>query len=58
MEIMLTKKDVEDVVNFIEKAGLVTFMNDAGLSFASMGFVLTTLSNACEEVFAKMEEEN
>ena len=54
MEVTLTKKDIEDVINFMEHEGLVSHMNDAGLSYAAMGFVLTVLSNECKEVLRKM----
>ena len=56
MEIMLTKKDIESVVNYMENGRLVAHMNDFGLSIGAMGFILTALSEKCEEILNQMEE--
>ena len=58
MEVTISKKDIEDIMDYIQNKGFVTHMNDAGLSFSAMGFALTILSNACEEFLEKMEEES
>lgn len=57
MEIMLTKKDIESVVDYMENGQLVAHMNDFGLTISAMGFILTVLSEKCEEILNQMEEE-
>jgi len=42
----------------MEEEGLVAHMNDAGLSFAAMAFILTELSQACDRAMEKLEEED
>ena len=54
MEVILTKKDIESVMNYLENGGLVAHMNDFGLSYGSMALVLTELSNACNRILLEM----
>lgn len=58
MEISITKNTIQEVIRFIEEEGLVAHMNDAGLSFAAMAFILTELSQACDRAIEKLEEED
>jgi len=58
MEISITKKTIQEVIRFMEEEGLVAHMNDAGLSFAAMAFILTELSQACDRAMEKLEEED
>lgn len=57
MEISITKNTIQEVIRFMEE-GLVAHMNDAGLSFAAMAFILTELSQACDRAMEKLEEED
>lgn len=58
MEISITKNIIQEVIRFMEEEGLVAHMNDAGLSFAAMAFILTELSQACDRAMKKLEEED
>lgn len=58
MEISITKNTIQEVIRFMEEEGLVAHMNDAGLSFAAMAFILTELSQACVRAMEKLEEED
>lgn len=58
MEISITKNTIQEVIRFMEEEGLVAHMNDAGLSFAAMAFILTELSQACDRAIEKLEEED
>lgn len=58
MEISITKNTIQEVIRFMEEEGLVAHMNDAGLSFAAMAFILTELSQACDRAMKKLEEED
>lgn len=56
MEVSITKKTIKEVVRFMEEEGLVAHMNDAGLSFTAMAFILTELSQACDRAMDKLNE--
>lgn len=53
-EITLKSTDVEAVKAYIESGDLVHSMNCYGLSFSSIAFVLTELSNSCDRVLLEM----
>lgn len=52
-DIMVDKKDITAVRDYVENKGLVAHMNDAGLSMPSMALVLNAILNECD----KIEEE-
>ena len=54
MEISITENTIKEIEHFIEEGKLVTYMNNAGLSFAAMAFILTELQNACDRVLIEM----
>ena len=58
MEISITKNTIQEVIRFMEEAGLVAHMNDAGLSFEAMAFILTELSKACNSAMERLEVED
>ncbi len=57
MEILITKEDIKQINDFIERGSLVQLMNDRGMSFGAMALILTSIDNACEEIMKKLEEE-
>ena len=60
MEVNVTRNDIRAIVNYMENGGLIDHMNNAGLSFGAMAFILTAISNECERILNEMnkEEEN
>ena len=52
-DIMVDKKDITAVRDYVENKGLVAHMNDAGLSMPSMALILNAILNECD----KIEEE-
>ena len=57
MEIVVTKQDIKEIREFVEKGFLVQLMNDKGMSFGAMALILTAIDNTCEEIMKKLEEE-
>lgn len=45
MEVSITKKDLYDIKDFMANGGLVQLMNDYGLSFGAMAFVMQMLND-------------
>lgn len=56
-EVVITRKDMVDIANYMENGGLVKHMNDAGLSFGAMALILTAIEEACSKILDKMNEE-
>lgn len=52
-DIMVDRKDIAAVRDYVESKGLVAHMNDAGLSMPSMALILNAILNECD----KIEEE-
>ena len=59
-DIMIDKKDIAAVRDYMQNKGLVAHMNDAGLSIGAMALVLNAIENECEQILDEMngEEEN
>ena len=57
MEIIVTREDIKEINDFIERGSLVQLMNDRGMSFGAMALILTSINNTCEEIMKKLEEE-
>ena len=49
MTVEVTKKDLDDIMNFLENGNLVQQMNDKGLSFSAMAFVLESIHSAVKD---------
>ena len=60
MEIVVTRQDIKEINDFIERGPLVQLMNDKGMSFGAMALILTAISNECDRILEEMnrEEEN
>ena len=59
-DIMIDKKDIAAVRDYVENKGLVAHMNDAGLSIGAMALVLNAIEQECDRILEEMnkEEEN
>lgn len=56
-DIVVTRKDIKDIADYMENKGLVAHMNDAGLSMGAMALILTAIANECDKVLDEMNEE-
>ena len=55
-DVMVTKKDIAAVRDYVENKGLVTHMNDAGLGMGAMALVLNAILNECDRIEKELEE--
>ena len=58
MEIVVTKQDIKEIREFVEKDSLVQLMNDKGMSFGAMALILTAIDNECDRILDEMNKEN
>ena len=58
MEIVVTKQDIKEIREFVEKGSLVQLMNDKGMSFGAMALILTAIDNECDRILDEMNKEN
>lgn len=56
MEVEITQ-DILDEVNVFVSSKIVKIMNDNGLSFPAMGFILQNLLNAIDEAQTILDED-
>lgn len=59
-DIIVDKKDIAAVRDYVKNKGLVAHMNDAGLSIGAMALVLQAIDNECNRILIEMiaKEEN
>jgi hypothetical protein len=59
-DIMIDKKDIAAVRDYVENKGLVAHMNDAGLSIGAMALILNAIDSECNRILIEMiaKEEN
>ena len=55
-DIMIDKRDIAAVKDYVQNRGLVAHMNDAGLSISAMAIVLNAIENECNRIEKEMEE--
>ena len=55
MTVELDKKDLEKILDYMENSDFIAHMNNYGLSFPAMGFILTVLSNECNEALKEFD---
>lgn len=55
--IMIDKKDIAAVKDYIQNKGLVAHMNDAGLSIGAMAIVLNAIENECDRILDETNKE-
>ena len=53
-DIMINKKDITAVKDYMQNKGLVAHMNDAGLSIGAMALVLNAIENECNRILIEM----
>ena len=56
-DIMIDKKDIAAVKDYIQNKGLVAHMNDAGLSIGAMALVLNAIENECDRILEEINGE-
>ena len=56
-DIMIDKKDIASVKDYMQNKGLVAHMNDAGLSIGAMALVLNAIENECDRILEEMNGE-
>ena len=56
-DIVVTRKDIKDIADYMENKGLVEHMNNAGLSMGAMALILTAIANECDRVLDEMNKE-
>lgn len=55
-DIVVSKKDIAAVRDYVENKGLIAHMNDAGLSMPSMALVLNAILNECDKIEEELEK--
>jgi hypothetical protein len=58
MECILYRKDIEDIIEFMEDEDFINLMINKGLSVPATVLILQTISDKTKEVIAEMEEED
>ena len=53
---MIDKKDIESVRDYMENKGLVSHMNNAGLTYSSMVFILEAIRRECDRIEKELEK--
>ena len=56
-DIIVNKKDIAAVKDYVQNKGLVAHMNDAGLSIGAMALVLNAIENECDRILEEMNDE-
>lgn len=56
-DIMIDRKDIAAVKDYIQNKGLVAHMNDAGLSISAMALVLNAIENECDRILDEINKE-
>ena len=58
MTIEITKKDLEEIINYISSGELVKNMIDNRMSFSNITFILDTLFTKIDDIKKEMEDFN
>lgn len=56
-DIMVNKKDIAAIKDYMQNKGLVAHMNDAGLSIGAMALILNAIENECDRILDEMNGE-
>lgn len=56
-DIMIDKKDIAVMRDYIQNKGLIAHMNNAGLSIGAMALVLNAIENDCDRILDEMNKE-
>ena len=57
-DIMVNKKDIAAVKDYMQNKGLVAHMNEAGLSIGAMALILNAIENECDKILDEMNKED
>ena len=56
--VTIDKKDIESVRDYMENKGLVSHMNNAGLTYGAMVLILEAIRRECDRILDEMNEVN
>ena len=54
--VMVDKKDIKSIRDYMENKGLVTHMNNAGLTYSAMVIILEAIRKECDKIEKELEE--
>ena len=54
--VVIDKKDIESVRDYMENKGLVGHMNNAGLTYSAMVLILEAIKRECDRIEKELEE--
>ena len=54
--VTIDKKDIESVRDYMANKGLVTHMNNAGLTYSTMAFILEAIGRECDRIEKELKE--
>ena len=55
--VMVNKKDIESVRDYMENKGLVNHMNNVGLTYSAMVVILEAIRKECDRIEKELEED-
>ena len=54
--VTIDKKDIESIRDYMENKGLVSHMNNAGLTYSAMALILEAIGRECDRIEKELEE--
>ena len=54
--VTIDKKDIESIRDYMENKGLVSHMNNAGLTYGAMVVILEAIRRECDKIEKELEE--
>jgi hypothetical protein len=54
--VTIDKKDIESIRDYMENKGLVSHMNNAGLTYSAMVLILEVIRRECDKIEKELEE--
>lgn len=54
--VVIDKKDIESIRDYMENKGLVSHMNNAGLTYSAMVLILEAIKRECDRIEKELEE--
>ena len=56
--VMIDKEDIKSIRDYMENKGLVSHMNDAGLTYSAMIVILEAIRKECSRILDEMNGVN
>ena len=53
--VIIDKKDIESIKDYMENKGLVSHMNNAGLTYSAMALILEAIRRECDKIEKELE---